>query len=69
VTNKIGRESEVTLFQKEPMLNTKHEIQNPKQYQMTKGLMFQTRDFRDFENSNLFRMSIFEFRIFKGQPF
>jgi len=34
---------------------------------MTKFQMFQTREFRDFENSNLFRISIFEFRIFKVQ--
>jgi len=32
---------------------------------MTKVQIFQTREFRDFENSNLFRISIFGFRIFE----
>jgi len=30
---------------------------------MTKSQMFETRQFRNFENSNLSRISIFEFRI------
>jgi len=42
--------------------NTKFETISNEQIRM-----FQTRKFRDFENSNLFRISVFEFRIFKVQ--
>ena len=37
-------------------VNPKNEIRNSKQSQMTKFQMFQTREFRDFENSNFFRI-------------
>jgi len=50
-------------------LNPKHEIRNSKQSQMLKFQMSQTKEFRklDFENLNLFRISIFGFRIFESQ--
>jgi hypothetical protein len=52
-----------TLLEIERILNTKHEIRNSKQSQITKFQMFQTREFKDFENLKLLRISKFEFRI------
>ncbi|OGP63133.1 MAG: hypothetical protein A2170_16290 [Deltaproteobacteria bacterium RBG_13_53_10] len=56
-----------TLLKIEQILNTKLEIRNSKQSQTTQFQMFQTRKFRAFENSNLFRISIFEIRVFRVQ--
>jgi hypothetical protein len=44
-------------------LNSKHEIRNSKQSQMTKFQMFQTRKFRDFEFQELEFVSDFDIRI------
>ena len=44
-------------------LNPKHETRNSKQYQITKCHKQESIGILHFENSNLFRISIFEFRI------
>ena len=44
-------------------LNPKHEIRNSKQSQRTKFHKQESFGISGFENSNLFRISIFEFRI------
>jgi hypothetical protein len=49
--------------QTQSALNPKHEIRNSKQYQMTQCHKQERFGILDFENSDLFRISMFEFRI------
>jgi len=45
--------------------NPKHEIRN--NFQITKFIMFQTKEFKEFKILDLFRNSIFGFRIYQLQ--
>jgi hypothetical protein len=58
-----------TLFIIGRLINPKHEIRNSKQFQMNEFQIFETNKSLgnfNFEHSNLFRISIFGFRILGG---